>query len=120
VLSDTPQALEPGTSKTGRWLQERRIRIAVWIAALEGLIVLFSHGITRWTVVVLAIVGMVAWFAGRDSSSHTLRQVLWIFAASQLLAVLVTILSWIVKWAVITGVIVLAVVGVAYLILDRR
>jgi hypothetical protein len=63
---------------------------------------------------------VIAWLGGRESGSHLVRQVLWIFAASQLLAVIVVILAWIVKWAVILAVVVLAVLGLAYLFLDRR
>ncbi|MEN3342940.1 MAG: hypothetical protein V7644_2344 [Actinomycetota bacterium] len=96
------------------------MRLAAWIAAAESLVVLFSHDVTKWTVVVLAVVGVVAWLGGRDSGSHIVRQVLWIFAASQLLAVLAVILGWIVKWAVILAIVVFAVLGLAYLVTDRR
>jgi hypothetical protein len=120
VLSDSPRAVDHGSTRAGRWLQERRIRVAAWIAAAEGILVLFSHDLTRWTVIALGIVGVIAWLGGRESGSHLVRQVLWIFAASQLLAVIVVILAWIVKWAVILAVVVLAVLGLAYLFLDRR
>jgi hypothetical protein len=120
MLSESPHVLEHGTSRSGRWLHERRIRIAAWIAALEGLVVFFSHEVTKWTVIVLALVGLVAWLGGRDSKSDLVRQVLWIFAASQLLAVVLVILAWIVKWAIILAIVVLAVLGLAYLFLDRR
>jgi hypothetical protein len=46
--------------------------------------------------------------------------VLWIFAASQLLAVIAVILAWIVKWAVIMAVVVFAVLGLVYLFVDHR
>jgi hypothetical protein len=120
VLSDSPHAMQHGSSAPGRWLQQRRIRIAAWIAAAEGLVVLFSHAITKWTVIVLAIVGVIAWLGGRESRFHVVRQVLWIFAAAELLAVVLVILAWIVKWAIILAIVVLAVVGLAYLFVDRR
>jgi hypothetical protein len=120
VLSDSPRAVQHGSSRAGRWLEERRIRLSAWIAAAEALIVLFSHDVTKWTVIVLAIVSVLAWLGGRESSSHLVRQVLWIFAASQLLAVIAVILAWIVKWAVIMAVVVFAVLGLVYLFLDRR
>jgi len=120
VLSDSPQAIEPGSSRAGRWLEARRYRLSFWIAGLEALVVLFSHDVTKWTVIVLAVVGVVAWLGGRDTGSHVVREVLWIFAASQLLAVIAVILAWIVKWAVILAIVVFAVVGLAYLFLDRR
>jgi hypothetical protein len=117
VLSDTPHAMERGP---GRWLQTRRIRLAAWIAAAEGIVVLFTHDITRWTVIALAVVGSIAWLGGRESRSRTVRQVLWIFAASQLLALILVILAWIVTWAIILAVVVLAIAGLAYLFVDRR
>jgi hypothetical protein len=120
VLSDSPQAIEHGSSRAGRWLEARRYRLSFWIAGLEALVVLFSHDVTKWTVIVLAVVGVVAWLGGRDTRSHAVREVLWIFAASQLLAVIAVILAWIVKWAVILAIVVFAVVGLAYLFLDRR
>src|ERR1051325_7703634 len=120
MLSESSPAIEHGTSRPGRWLEAHRIRIAAWIAAAEALIVLFSHDVTKWTVIVLAVVGVVAWFGGRDSGSHLVRQVLWIFAASQLLAVIAVILAWIVKWAIILAIVAFAVLGLVYLFTDRR
>ena len=121
MLSDSSGgALDHGSTRHGRWLQERRIRIAAWIAAAEGLIVLLSPGITKWTVIVIAAVACLAWYAGRESSSHTLRQVLWIFAASQLAATILVILAWVLKWAVVTGIVILAVGGLVYLLRERR
>ncbi|MDX6485359.1 MAG: hypothetical protein QOF43_512 [Gaiellaceae bacterium] len=120
MLSDTSHAVEHGSSRTGRWLEERRTRLALWIAGAEALVVLFSHDLTKWTVIGLAIVSVLAWLGGRESGSQTIRQILWIFAASQLLAVIAVILAWIVKWAVIMAVVVFAVLGLVYLFLDRR
>ena len=120
MLSDSPHAVEHGSSRAGRWLEQRRYRLSFWIAGLEALVVLFSHDVTKWTVIVLAIVGVIAWLGGRDTRSQVVREVLWIFAASQLLAVVAVILAWIVKWAVILAIVVFAVVGLGYLFLDRR
>ncbi|HET7571615.1 MAG TPA: hypothetical protein VFJ77_02990 [Gaiellaceae bacterium] len=110
-------ALEPGP---GRWLRGRRTHLALWIAAAEGIVVAVSHDVTKWTVIVLAVVATLAWLGGRNSGSSLVRQVLWIFAASQLLAVVLVLLAWIVKWAVILGLVAFAVVGLAYLFFDRR
>jgi len=120
VLSDSPHAVEHGSSRPGRWLEARRIRLAAWIAAGEAIVVLFSHDVTKWTVVALAVVSVLAWLGGRESRSQVVRQVLWIFAASQLLAVIAVILAWIVKWALIMAVVIFAVLGLVYLFLDRR
>ena len=120
MLSGTPHTLEHGSSRAGRWLQAHRIRIAVWIAALEAIVVLFSHNVTKWTVIAVAVVAVLVWLGGRESRSQVVRQVLWIFAASQLLAVVAVILAFIVKWAVILAIVVFAIVGLAYLFFDRR
>jgi hypothetical protein len=114
------RTIEPGSSRSGRWLEARRTRIALWIAVLEALIVLFSHDVTKWTVIALAVVALVLWALGRNSRSQTLRELLWIFAASQLTAALASILGFIVKWALITAIVVGAVLGLIYLFLDRR
>ena len=120
MLSDSPRAVQHGSTRAGRWLEAKRIRVSLWIAAAEAIIVLFSHNLTKWTVVVLAIVSVLAWLGGRESASHLVRQILWIFAASQLLAVIAVILAWIVKWALIMAVVIFAVLGLVYLFLDRR
>jgi predicted membrane protein len=120
VLTGSQHALEHGTSRPGRWLQARRVRFALWIAAAEGILVIFSHATTKWTVIVLAVVAVMAWLGGRDNRSDVVRQVLWIFAASQLLAVITVVLALIVKGAVIAAVVVFAIVGLVYLFLDRR
>jgi hypothetical protein len=112
--------IEPGSSRSGRWLQARRTRIAIWIAVIEALIVLFSHDITKWAVIALAIVAVILWSLARNSGSQTLRELSWIFAASQLMAALASILGFIVKWALITAIVVGAVLALVYLFLDRR
>ncbi len=104
----------------GGWLQARRTRFALWIAAAEGVVVAVSHGATKWTVLGLAAVSLVLWAAGRHSQSKLVRQALWILAASQLLALLLVVLAVIVKWAVILGLVAFAVLGLAFLFFDRR
>jgi hypothetical protein len=120
LTMDSTHAIQPGSSRAGRWLEARRFRLAIWIAVAEALIVLFSQDLTKWTVIVLAVVAVVAWFVGRESRHQVVREALWIFAASQLLASLAAVLGFIVKWALITVVVIGAVIGLVYLFLDRR
>jgi hypothetical protein len=120
VLSDSSHAIDHGSSRAGRWLHAHRVRASLWIAALEAIVVLFSPDVTKWTVIVLAAVSVLAYLGGRESRSDVVRQVLWIFAASQLLAVIAVILGWIVKWAVIMAVVIFAVLGLVYLFVDHR
>ena len=112
--------VDHGSSRAGRWLEAKRIRVSLWIAAIESVVVFFSQDISRWTVIVLAIVAVICWIAGRESRSTTVRQLLWIFAASQLLTLIAVILGWIVKWAVIMAIVVFAIVALVFLFLDRR
>jgi hypothetical protein len=115
------RVLEHESSRLGRWLHARRMRFSVWIAALEAIVVAIFHDVSRWTVIGLAIVAAAVWFAaGRDTRSDSLRQLTWIFAASQLLAVIAVILAFILFWTAIVAAVILAVVGLGYLWRDRR
>jgi hypothetical protein len=117
VLESHPHAVEPGA---GGWLRARRTRIALWIAAAEGVIVAISHDLTKWTVLGLAAISLVIWWVGRHSNSNIVRNLIWILAASQLLALLLVVLAVIVKWALILGLVAFAVLGLAFLFFDRR
>ena len=118
MLSEaSPRTIEPGL---GGRLRFHRVRISLWIGAIEGVVVLFSHDLTKWTVMFLALIAGLAYLLGRNAKSNVVRQVLWIFAASQLIAFVLAMLGWIVKWALIAGLITVAILGLAYLFVDRR
>jgi hypothetical protein len=117
LTEQPPQTVESGR---GGWLRERRQRLALWIAAGEGVIVAVSADLTKWTVVALAVLAALVWFLGRNSHSNTVRQVLWIFVVSQLLAAILVLFAVFFKWLVILGLIAFAVIGLAILWFDRR
>lgn len=112
--------IEHGSSRAGRWLEVRRIRASLWIAVAESLVVLLSHAITKWTVIALAVISLFAWIGGRDNRHQVIRELLWILAASQLLALVAVLLGVIVTWFVILAVVVFAVGGLIYLFRERR
>ena len=116
-MSESSHAVEPGP---GGWLRARRNRLALWIAAVEGIVVAILQDVSKWAVIVLAALAVFAFAYGRKSDSNLTRQVLWIFAASQLLALLLVLFAVVVKWLVIVGLVVFAVVGLAILLFDRR
>ena len=94
----------------------RRIRITLWIAVLEGLIVAFTKDLSRWTVIGLAIPVLALYiFWGREARSHTVRQVLWIAAASQALAVVVVILAFILNWLALLLAAIFAAIALLFL-----
>ena len=114
-----PHAVEPGTSRAGRWLRERRWRIAFWVAAAEAVVVAFSH-YTRWTVIGLWLLALLLYGIARDQRSDLARQGVWIFAAAESLAVSAVILAFILSWlAFVVVVAVFALVALYLLFTDR-
>jgi hypothetical protein len=112
--------VEHGTTRTGRWLRERRLRIALWIAVVEGLVVAVAPDVSRWTVVVVATLAITLYVAaGRTTRWDAGHQASWILAASQALAVVVTILSWFIIWTALLLVAVFAVIALVILFTDR-
>ena len=82
------------TSNTGRWLYQRRLKIALGIAVLEGIIVALEKDFSRWTVIIISAPIIAFYlFAGRSLDSDTGRQFAWIAAASQAFAVILCIVA---------------------------
>ena len=120
MLSDSSHAVAT-PSRSGRWLRERRTRIALWIAAIEAILVAIFHDVSRFTVFALAVVAVVLYFsAGRRTRSDSGHQISWIFAISQLLAALAAILAFIVFWTAIVAMVIFALVALFYVFTDRR
>jgi hypothetical protein len=112
-------AIEHGSSNSSRWLRARRLRITLWIAAVEGLLYLV-HVLHWWEAVVLAALAVGFWWtAGRSSRSYLLQQVTWILAASQLLVLCVPIALSILKAFAIGIIAVLAIVALV-LVFTRK
>jgi hypothetical protein len=112
-------AIEHGTTRTGRWLRDRRMRFTLWIAAAEGLLYLF-HALNWWAAVALAVIAVgFWWYVGRTNRSDTLRQASWIFGASQLLVLCVPLALALVKAVAIAVIAILAVVALFYLFKER-
>ena len=113
--------IEANTSRTSRWLRERRLRLALWIAVVEGIIVAFERNVGKWTVLFLAIAVLAVYMAwARNIKWEAGRQIAWIVAASQCLALLVVILVFIVKIFAVVLVIGFALVALAFLFRDLR
>jgi hypothetical protein len=113
------QAIEHGSTRSGRWLRERRFRTTLWIAAIEGLLYLV-HVLHWWEAVALAGIAIgVWWFVGRKNRSDVVRQLTWIFAASQLLVLCVPIALGILK-AIAIGVVAVLAIGALILLFTRR
>src|SRR5947207_15753037 len=103
----------PGTT-----LHRNRIKIALWVAAIEGLLALVGI-IPRWFVFVLAALAVAFWaFAGRNYRSEASRQLSWVFAASQAAAVLVPVVWYVARWVAIIAIAAIAVVAPLFLFME--
>jgi hypothetical protein len=120
MASGTPEVLEHRTTRGGRWLRERRIRLALWIALIEGLLIVVD-AIPWGLAIVVAAAIVIGYFAFRDRiMSDTGRQAFWIAAASQAVVVLVPVLLAV---ATVLAFVVLALIGIIALLVllgDRR
>ena len=110
--------IEHRESSTRRWLRERRLRIALLIAFIESLLVVTSSLGWFW-VVGAAIIAVVLYWLGRRTSSGTVHEVTWIFAASQLISVIVPLFWEVAKFLAILVLVLLALFFLAILLLDR-
>jgi hypothetical protein len=109
------------TTRMSRWLRERRLRLALWIAVLEGIVVAVRGDISRWTVVVIAALVLLVYMSLRERLNWDAgRQILWIVAASQVMALLVVILAFVVGVVALVLVALFAIVALVYLFSDLR
>jgi hypothetical protein len=113
--------IEAGSTRIGRWLRERRLRLALWVAVIEGLLVALTPDLTKWTVLIIGVVLLAFYMvAGRHMRWDVARQLSWIAATSQALAILVVILAFVLKLVAIVAVVIFALVALAYLFSDAR
>ncbi len=109
--------VEPTTSDTGRWLSQRRLKIALGLAVLEGILVAVEKDFTRWTLIIVsAPIILFYLLAGRSLDSETGRQLAWILAAAQAFAVILCIVALVIGAFVLIVAAVFAVVAVVLLL----
>jgi hypothetical protein len=115
-----PSTVEHGSTRAGRWLRARRLKIALWIAVVEGLLVVV-HGIPKWPSLIIAGL-LVAFyvFIGRNLRSDVARNASWIAGASQAVMALIPILVTIIGTFTLIAIGALAVVALVILFSDRR
>jgi hypothetical protein len=124
VVYPTPEleggpVLEHGTTKSGRWLRANRVKIAIWIAVAEGLLIIVG-ALPRLPSIFLAIVivGLYFWL-GRRVTWDAGRHAFWIAAASQALVALIPILVIVVGTFALIAVGFIAVIALILLFTDR-
>ena len=112
--------LEHGTSRSGRWLRENRVRFALAIAVVEGVLVAFD--VIDWLPALL-VAGLLVLFYfsyGRKLRWDWAREGSWVAATSQVFVALVPVLVIVVGTLALIGVAIIAVVALVLLFADRR
>ena len=111
--------IEHRQGRFGRWLRERRVAIAVWIAVIEGLL-LIVHAIPRLLTLAIAVLIVVVFFwLGHRLRPGPLKDVAWIAAVSQAFVMLIPILAIVVGTLALVAVGILAVVALVLLFTSR-
>ena len=112
--------LEHGTTRSGRWLRDNRIRLALAIAVSEGVLVAFDV-IDGTLAILVAFVLILFYFAfGRKLRWDWARESSWVAATSQGFVALVPILVIVIGTLAVIGVAVIAVVALVLLFAERR
>ena len=117
---DGPVTIEHDSNSIGRRLRDNRLRIALVVALVEGILVLV--GSIDWWVVLLLAIGAVALYAtrGRTARREDVREASWIFAVSQVAVVLVPAMALVLTALAVVTLVIVAVVALVVLLLDRR
>lgn len=113
-------ALELRESRSGLWLRARRLRLALLVGLVESVLVLVGDSGWYWVLAAAAVAVALYLFVGRSMRFHAARELSWIAAASQLIAVLVPLLWVLVKAVAIAVLVVMVVVLLVMLLADRR
>ena len=117
---DPPLTIEHGSTRFGRAIRVNRLKIALVVALVEGVLVLV--GKIDWWVVALLAVGAVALYVswGREARREEIREGTWILAVSQLAVVLVPVLALVLTAFAVVALVIFAIVALVILLRDRR
>jgi len=112
--------IEAGESGRGSWLRERRLRLALLIGLVESLLVVLGGLGWFWVLALAAAAVTLYVFVARGARFHSLREIAWILAASQLIAVIVPVLWAVTKVFAIVILVLMAAGLLVMLLMDRR
>jgi hypothetical protein len=113
-------AIERQGGPASRWLRERRLKLALGVALVEGILIV-TDVIPNWLAIVVgAAIVAYWWVAGRNHGWQLARQMSWTAAMSQVFVALVPILAFILTALAVVALVVIAVVALVALLADRR
>lgn len=114
-----PAVIDHKETPRAAGLRRNRLRIALGVAALEGIAVI-AGAIPWWVVVLLAAAAVALYLAfGRGHGHDEVRHLTWIAAVSQLLVVLVPVAIVVATFLAI-GLVVLVAIGLLVALLTER
>jgi hypothetical protein len=117
-MSELP--IEHGSTRGGRWLRDRRLKVALGLAIAEGLLVALDV-VSAWLAILVAIVLLAVYFGwARASGPDWLREPGWIVAVWQSVVLLVPVLVVIVGTLALVAVGAIAILALVALFADRR
>jgi hypothetical protein len=115
-----PSEPRQGGSPKGSWIWENRIKLALGIALAEGLFVALEEDFSRVTVIIIAIPIILFYLlAGRTLESRFAREVSWVLAVSQALAVVAAIVAFAIPAVALVLAGVFGVIALYLLLHDR-
>ena len=113
-------ALEHASTRPGRWLRDRRTRIALLVAVIEGVLVVMGV-VPEWIALAVAAAVIVLYLAyGRRLRADSGRQLAWIAALSQSLVALIPLLLFVLTALAFLALAVIAIFALIALFADRR
>ena len=123
MLGNGAHAIEGLGGVTGR-LHRHRFRIVLWIAVVEGVVAWATHGLHIGTIVVLGVIAFASLALHRFMQDRThsplLRELTWLFAASQLGATILVAAGYVLVGALIVLLVIFALVALGLLLLEHR
>jgi hypothetical protein len=112
--------LEHRSSRSSRWVRAYRLRIALWIAIVEGVLVVFNViDVFPALIVAALVVGFYFWL-GQRLRAGLARDAAWIGAVSQAMVALVPLLVLVIGTLALIAVGALAAVVLVLLLTSRR
>jgi hypothetical protein len=119
MLRGEQTAIEHGSSQSERFLRSNRFKLTLGIVIVEALLVVFG-AFSFWLAVVIGGCLLALYLLFRRELSGSPRELAWIVAASQALAVLIFVLALVTVVVVVVAIVVLAIAVLAALFSDRR
>ncbi|HEX7256406.1 MAG TPA: hypothetical protein VF236_10805 [Gaiellaceae bacterium] len=111
--------LEHGSTRPGRWLRRHRTQIALVIAVVEAILLVFG-AINRPLAVIVAVAVIVGYlWLGRRLRAQAAHDVFWIAAVSQALVALIPLMLFVLTALAVIAVAILGLVALIVLFSRR-